>query len=310
MEPRSSRTASRSAGPPSSGASLASPHWTRPPPCSSQPSSRPTSWRCEPSTNGARGGQILFVLDAPVTGKRQVARGMFVIGMRAPEIASAVRAGQFVNLRWPGGPLLRRPFSVYRAEGEHIEVVLKAVGSGTRQMLAMEVGDRLSCLGPLGRGFDFGAGAREAVLVSGGLGVAPMLVAARDARAAGMEVTWGPGARTAAELCSEMDGDTVIWATDDGSQGIARTAVAGAPGAGVVIACGANPLLPAAAERWPEAQVAVETYMGCGTGVCLGCAVPLQRGGYDRACKEGPVYRAADIDWSMLPAHLPYAISA
>ena len=115
------------------------------------------------------------MLDTPVTGKRQVARGMFVIGMHAPEIASAVRAGQFVNLGWSGGPLLRRPFSVYRAEGEHIEVVLKAVGSGTGQMLAMEVGDRLSCLGPLGRGFEFGGGAREAVLVSGGLGVAPML---------------------------------------------------------------------------------------------------------------------------------------
>jgi hypothetical protein len=64
------------------------------------------------------------------------------------------------------------------------------------------------------------------------------------------------------------------------------------------------------ASRWPDAQVAVETFMGCGTGVCLGCAVPLERGGYDRACKEGPVYRAADIQWPMLPAHLPYAISA
>jgi hypothetical protein len=34
----------------------------------------------------------------------------------------------------------------------------------------------------------------------------------------------------------------------------------------------------------------------------------LKRGGYDRACKEGPVYRAADVEWSSLPAHLPYAV--
>src|SRR6202049_2525336 len=73
---------------------------------------------------------------------------------------------------------------------------------------------------------------------------------------------------------------------------------------------GPNGRPPAVAARWPEAQVAVETYMGCGTGVCLGCAVPLARGGYDRACKEGPVYRAADVDWSVLPSHLPYAVSA
>ena len=256
------------------------------------------------------GGLTLYALDAPVTGKRQVARGMFVIGMRAPEIAATVHAGQFVNLGWAGGPLLRRPFSVYRAEGEEIEVVLKAVGAGTSQMLAMEVGDRLSCLGPLGRGFDFSGGARDAVLVSGGLGVAPMLLAARDARAARMRVTWVHGARTAAELCAEKDGDSVVWATDDGSQGIRGTAVAAAPDAEVVIACGPNRMLAAAAGRWPNAQVAVETYMGCGTGVCLGCAVPLQRGGYDRACKEGPVYRAADIDWTAWPSHLSYAVVA
>ena len=246
----------------------------------------------------------MFLVDAPVTGRRQVARGMFVLGFHAPEIAMSVRAGQFVNLGWARGPLLRRPFSVYRAEDEHIEIVLKAVGVGTEQLLAMEIGDRVSCLGPLGRGFEMsGAGV---VLVSGGLGVAPMPLAARDARAAGMEVTWVHGARTAAELCAEADGDRVIWATDDGSQGFHGTAVVAAPDADLVLACGPNPMLAAAAERWPDAQVAVETYMGCGTGVCLGCVVPLRRGGYDRACQEGPVYRAADVDWGALPSHLHY----
>ena len=137
-----------------------------------------------------------------------------------------------------------------------------------------------------------------------------MPLAVRDARAAGMEVTWVHGARTAAELCAEADGDRVIWATDDGSQGFHGTAVVAAPDADLVLACGPNPMLAAAAERWPDAQVAVETYMGCGTGVCLGCAVPLRRGGYDRACTEGPVYRAGDVDWSALPSHLHYAVGA
>ena len=250
----------------------------------------------------------MFLVDAPVTGRRQVARGMFVLGFHAPEIANSVRAGQFVNIGWTPGPLLRRPFSVYRAEDERIEVVLKAVGVGTELLLAMEIGHRVSCLGPLGRGFAMtGSGV---VLVSGGLGVAPMPLAVRDARAAGMEVTWVHGARTAAELCAEADGDRVIWATDDGSQGFHGSAVVAAPDADLVLACGPNPMLAAAAERWPHAQVAVETYMGCGTGVCLGCAVPLHRGGYDRACTEGPVYRAGDVDWSALPSHLHYAVGA
>ncbi|OLC64641.1 MAG: hypothetical protein AUJ02_09045 [Chloroflexi bacterium 13_1_40CM_3_65_12] len=252
----------------------------------------------------------MFLLDGNMVARREVARGMFVLSVDAPQIADSVRAGQFVNLGWSPGPLLRRPFSVYRVDGDRIEVILKAVGVGTAQLLAMMPGETISCLGPLGHGFDLSPGPTSVVLVSGGLGVAPMPLAAREARAAGMHVTWVHGARTADELCTEADGDEVIWATDDGSQGFAGTAVAAVPDADLVLACGPNRMLAAVASHWPDAQVAVETYMGCGTGVCLGCAVPLERGGYDRACKEGPVYRAADIDWSMLPAHLPYAISA
>ena len=252
----------------------------------------------------------MLLVDARLVARREVARGMFVLSLEAPEVADAVRAGQFVNLGWSPGPLLRRPFSVYRAEGDRIEVILKAVGAGTAHLVQMKPGELISCLGPLGHGFDLHPGSRTVALVSGGLGVAPMPLAARDARAAGMQVTWVHGARSADELCSEADGDEVIWATDDGSQGFAGTAVDAVPDADLVLACGPNRMLAAIAMRWPEAQVAVETYMGCGTGVCLGCAVPLMRGGYDRACREGPVYRADDIEWSMLPSHLPYAISA
>jgi dihydroorotate dehydrogenase electron transfer subunit len=234
---------------------------------------------------------------------------MWVLGLRAPEVAATVKAGQFVNLGLRPGPLLRRPFSVYRAVDGVIEVILKAVGTGTTQLLGMREGDTVGCLGPLGRGFDLTGGARSVALLSGGLGVAPMPLAARDARAAGMQVTWVHGARTAAELCSESDGDALIMATDDGTAGFAGNAVAAAPEAGLVLACGPNRMLAAVAARWPDAQVAVETYMGCGTGVCLGCAVPLVRGGYDRACKEGPVYRAADVDWAALPSLLHYAVA-
>jgi dihydroorotate dehydrogenase electron transfer subunit len=248
----------------------------------------------------------VFLLNAPITAVREVARGMAVISMEAPQIAAGVRAGQFVNLGL-AGLFLRRPFSVYRVDADRIEVVLKAVGVGTAQLMAMRPGDVVSCLGPLGHGFDMRAGPRTAVLVSGGLGVAPMPLAAKEARALGMHVTWVHGARTSEELCVEVEGDDVIWTTDDGSRGIAGTAVAAAPDGDLVLACGPNRMLAAVADRWPDASVAVETYMGCGTGVCLGCAVPLKRGGYDRACKEGPIYRASDVDWQSLPAHLPYA---
>jgi dihydroorotate dehydrogenase electron transfer subunit len=236
---------------------------------------------------------------------------MWVLSMLAPPVAAEVRAGQFVNLGLRPGPLLRRPFSVYRVEGDTIEVVLKVVGRGTRMLVDLAPGDRVSCLGPLGRGFEFMSLRGRIVLLSGGVGVAPMPLAARDARAAGLEVVWVHGARNAAELCGEWHGDRAIWVTEDGSAGLRGNALSGVPDepAGV-LACGPNPMLAAVSRRWPDAQVAIETYMGCGTGVCLGCAVPLRAGGYDRACSEGPVYRAGDVDWEAIPGHLVYAVSA
>jgi dihydroorotate dehydrogenase electron transfer subunit len=236
---------------------------------------------------------------------------MWVLGFEAAPVAAVVRSGQFVNLGLQPGPLLRRPFSVYHVDGDVVDVVLKAVGSGTELLLRLQPGDAVSCLGPLGRGFLFEGLTGRVTLLSGGLGVAPMPLAARDARAAGLGVLWVHGARTAAELCGEWLGDEVRWATDDGSQGVGGSALeAVPPGGEAVLACGPNAMLAAVARRWPDAQVALETYMGCGTGVCLGCAVPLAGGGYDRACSEGPVYRAADVDWDALPSHLHYQATA
>lgn len=253
----------------------------------------------------------MLELSAPVASFRRRGPHYWVVGFDAPPVAEAARAGQFVNLRLPSGPLLRRPFSVYTADEGVVEVIFKPVGVGTRQMAELRIGDRVSVLGPLGGGFEFDPAWRAVALVSGGLGVAPMPLAARDARAVGLRVTWVHGARTAPELDEEWYGDEVVWATDDGSRGFHGTAVAAVPqGVGAVLACGPNPMLAAVAGRWPAAQVAVETYMGCGTGVCLGCAVPRVSGGYDRACREGPVYRAADVDWPALPSHLHYSVSA
>lgn len=250
-------------------------------------------------------------LAAPLVARREVAREVWALGFEAAAIAREASPGQFVNLLLRPGPLLRRPFSVYRVEAGVVEVVLKAVGAGTRQLVDLRPGDHVSMLGPLGRGFAIDPSAGRVFLVSGGLGVAPMPLVARQARSLGLRVVWVHGARTAADLCREWEGDEVRWATEDGSLGLRGTALdALADEAGQVLACGPNPMLAALAERRPDAQVAIETYMGCGTGVCLGCAVPRTTGVYDRACTEGPVYRAGSIRWNELPGHLPYAVSA
>lgn len=50
-----------------------------------------------------------------------------------------------------------------------------------------------------------------------------------------------------------------------------------------------------AEEEWPF-YVSLEARMGCGFGVCRGCAVPARGGGYLHVCQEGPVFPAVAVD--------------
>jgi dihydroorotate dehydrogenase electron transfer subunit len=71
-----------------------------------------------------------------------------------------------------------------------------------------------------------------------------------------------------------------------------------------VIACGPVAMLKAVIRACPETQVScqvsLEAPMACGLGACLGCAVPARGGGYVRACQEGPVMDAAQVDWERI----------
>ena len=70
---------------------------------------------------------------------------------------------------------------------------------------------------------------------------------------------------------------------------------------GSMYACGPMGLLARlaalAGEHGVFAEAALETPMGCGFGACLGCAVPLTTGRYGLCCKDGPVFRLADVVW-------------
>ena len=72
--------------------------------------------------------------------------------MHAPNLASRVRPGQFVNIRINESldPLLRRPFSVYRTTTDTIEIIFNIVGKGTALLAEKREGDLLDLLGPLG----------------------------------------------------------------------------------------------------------------------------------------------------------------
>jgi dihydroorotate dehydrogenase electron transfer subunit len=212
--------------------------------------------------------------------------------------------------------MLPRPLSILGddpAEGT-LRFLLKVVGEGTRRLYDLEPGQKVTALGPLGRAFprEGASGVRPAALVGGGVGVPPLVYLAGAFVREGKPFTFLQGARTEADLvCMEelarLNIAPVIT-TEDG--GLGEKGLVTAPllraldeGAAVAYACGPEGMLKAVAKlcagRVPS-HLSLEARMGCGYGVCLGCVVPVSRGGnrvYERVCQEGPVFDGEVVLW-------------
>jgi len=241
----------------------------------------------------------------------------FVLRLAGCEGLAGARPGQFVMLRgaWGRDPLLPRAFSILRTLPDGgCEILVKAVGRGTRLLATLEAGAELAVLGPLGRPFPAPERGRTDLLVAGGVGLAPLLWHAEVAHAAGLTTELFYGARSARDLVLLDEiaraGCRLHLTTEDGSAGLTGRVTAaldarlrdGDLGENPhVLTCGPNPMMKAVAEL-AHAQslpclASVEGEMACGIGVCLGCAVPLKNDtrpfGY--ACVDGPVFDAARI---------------
>jgi len=259
---------------------------------------------------------------ASVIANTRVADGVFIIRLEEGDQARDVRPGQFVHVR-PGGaagptfdPLLRRPLSVLRSGAcstndlppEQYEVLYDVVGRGTDLLSHLRPGDLADILGPLGRPFELHKSTRHLLLVSGGVGIVPLVALAEDSLRKGISVTLLAGFRAAnkvfpaSRLPAELE---YVLATDDGSighHGLVTSLIAEyLPWADELCACGPAPMLRALSSlerprRFPI-QVAMEERMGCAMGVCLGCVVPT-RSGLQRVCRDGPVFPLEDLRWS------------
>ena len=235
-----------------------------------------------------------------------------------------IRAGRFFMLKRTDGasPLLPRPFSVYRQNGEELEFLVKVLGRGTMALAAAVPGQELLLTGPLGNGWPTIDGDGDPwVLLAGGVGSASFHMAIEQALA-GMDgaspvpassITLLFGAATRGLLYDVRrlrDLDIAVWtSTDDGSAGFQGTvldlledlvAAGELPRGHRLLACGPDPMLAAvevhARERGLEAWFSLETLMGCGVGICNGCTVPTRPEGpmgdwpHAKCCVDGPVF--------------------
>lgn len=250
---------------------------------------------------------------ALVLSQEQVYQDTFLMWLACPAIARGASPGRFLMIHCADAfdPLLPRPMSFHRFrvdDGERRFAVLYDVrGRGTAWLSERHPGDEIAVFGPLGRGYAVSPRAQNLLLVAGGLGVAALVALADEAVAGGKVVTLLQGARSAAKLFPpqllppEVE---VVSATDDGSAGrrgyVTDLLADALPWADQVFACGPNPMFAAIAavlrdlrSRKPV-QALLEERMGCGTGVCYGCAVFTRRG-VRLVCKDGPRFDLREV---------------
>jgi NAD(P)H-flavin reductase len=264
-----------------------------------------SDWAAAPAPLARR---LLTVLGVEELGAYRVLR---VADVETPE----PRPGQFAMIaaaeRWGGGqderPYLARAFSIARRRVGESHFLLEDVGPGTKRLCELREGEGLWALGPLGKGFAPPTERRRAILVGGGVGIAPLAILQDALEAeAEREVTVLLGFRDAARAAGAALLRGAQVATDDGSVGhhglltellskeLYRDSRA------QVYACGPAPMLEAVramcTTRDVPAQLALEAGMACGFGACFGCAVPKRGGGYLRVCVDGPVIDASELE--------------
>ncbi|MEZ5286611.1 MAG: dihydroorotate dehydrogenase electron transfer subunit [Vicinamibacterales bacterium] len=264
-------------------------------------------------------------VDATVVANRRLSRDYNVLTLSAAEVGARTEPGQFVMVR-PAAmteTLLRRPFSVFevirddRGTPTAITLLNKRAGRTTARLYDAEPGDRIACLGPLGRPFTTDIASQEAWMVAGGVGLAPFATLAEALVGRGTPATLFYGARSDAELFYldyfERLGITLVLTTEDGSRGehgrvtvpLDRALGDRAPGSTRVYACGPEPMLAAVAEvaqrHHQPCEVSVERTMGCGLGGCYSCVIKVRENGtaphFVRSCVAGPVFDGAEIVW-------------
>ena len=253
--------------------------------------------------------------------------------LKAPRIAEEATCGQFVHVwchspdeldRPPSAALLRRPYSISGVRPpDGFEILLRVRGSGGRMVAGRSEGEELDIIGPLGNGFHIRESLRKAVVVAGGIGLAPVPFLLRTLISRPVRVVLLVGATCDAMIPYRVERPGTEGATlpelaalagevafaSEATEGRLvtdlleeRLGELGSDG-DEIVAIGPRAMLKRVAEmvggRLPV-QVSLEERMACGVGACRSCVVPSTDGAYKTVCRDGPVFYASEIDWERL----------
>ena len=218
--------------------------------------------------------------------------------------AGRVTAGRFFMLKAPGGAaLLPRPISACDFADGKIVFLVQRVGKGTAELCALRPGDPVQMTGPLGNGFPLSDIQGELALIGGGIGIAPMLLTARELAAKGRAPDCYLGFRNRPYYAEEFRPfvKSLSVSTDDGCTGFHGNVAQMLDPAryAAVLCCGPTRMMEVVTALCMAAgtpvYVSLENRMACGVGGCLVCTCATKNQGNLRTCMEGPVFRGEDV---------------
>ena len=252
---------------------------------------------------------------AELISKEEIAKGIFKFSVKAPEIASSAKPGQFLEIKVTDNqePFLRRPISIYNLDGDVVEFIFQVKGRGTEILASRKVGEKLDIMGPLGNG-PFKVGDFSSVaIIGGGIGIYPLYELTKELKNR-TNINVYLGFRNKELVTCEKEFEAIglgklCITTDDGSYKEKGFAIdfmkkdIEEHKVDMIYACGPLPMLRAVREYAIQndipCQISLEERMGCGIGACLGCAVKVIAGKepiYGHVCKAGPVFNAKDVE--------------
>ena len=263
------------------------------------------------------------------------AKTYYQLSLKTGEISRLAKAGQFVHLRvnQKTVPLLRRPFSIHSVGEENLQILYKVIGKGTEILAQRKKGELLDIIGPSGNGYKLPEGKIKVVLVAGGIGVASLYFLAEELTSPPISsfpsTGWEPfhagedrgeggvvvliGGKSREDiLCQDkfkkLNVDVVV-STEDGTSGRKGLVTdllqellptPRSPLPIVVYACGPMEMLKETAKIAGKYAVpcylSLEKIIACGVGACQGCVINT-KDGYQKVCKDGPVFDSERIIW-------------
>lgn len=210
------------------------------------------------------------------------------------------RMGQFYMLRaWDTYPVLSRPISVFDADGQTVSFLYKVIGKGTKMLSELEAGEEIMLDGPHGNGFPELVGKKKIALVGGGVGIAPLFLAAKTYKAADPKVQ--------VDIYLGFSGEPILI---DEYREVADNVTVNVGGFvtddidpcayDAICTCGPGIMMKVLYEKCQKVgataplYVSMENRMACGIGACLVCTCKTS-GGNKKVCKDGPVFLGSEV---------------